>query len=56
MPRAIDKAARRWPNETRSKLLVRLVDAGAAALEEIDERAVRQRHDARFHGVVAALQ
>jgi hypothetical protein len=30
--RALDLAAQRWPNETRSKLLVRLVQAGRNAL------------------------
>lgn len=32
--RALDLAARRWPNEARSRLLVRLVQAGSSALEE----------------------
>lgn len=32
--RALDLAARRWPNETRSKLLIRLVQAGSSALTE----------------------
>lgn len=31
--RALDLAARRWPNEPRSKLLLRLVQAGSNALE-----------------------
>lgn len=31
---ALDLAARRWPNEPRSKLLVRLVQAGSNALKE----------------------
>ena len=44
--RAIDKAARRWPDEPRSKLLLRLVAAGDAALEEADDSAARQRQDA----------
>ena len=43
--RAIDKAARRWPDEPRSKLLLRLVDAGEAALEQVEDLAVRQRQD-----------
>ena len=44
--RAIDKAARRWPDEPRSKLLLRLVDAGGAALEQVEDLAARQRQDA----------
>ena len=44
--RAIDKAARRWPDEPRSKLLLRLVDVGGAALERVDDLASRQRQDA----------
>ncbi len=44
--RAIDKAARRWPDESRSKLLLRLVDAGGAALERVDDLASSQRQDA----------
>jgi len=32
--RALDVAARRWPNEARSKLLIRLVQAGGDALAE----------------------
>jgi hypothetical protein len=45
--RAIDQAARRWPGETRSKLLLLLlVDAGSAALEEGLDLATRQRQEA----------
>lgn len=44
--RAIDKAAKRWPDEPRSKLLLRLVDAGGAALEEVDDLATRKRQAA----------
>jgi hypothetical protein len=43
---AIDAAARRWPDEPRSKLLLRLVDAGAAALEEGRDATVRERRAA----------
>lgn len=32
--RALDDAAKRWPGESRSRLLVRLIDAGALALAE----------------------
>ncbi|HEU0190398.1 MAG TPA: hypothetical protein VFR17_03875 [Mycobacterium sp.] len=31
--RALDLAARRWPGESRSKLLLRLVDVGGGTLE-----------------------
>lgn len=32
--RALDLAARRWPGESRSKLLVRLLRVGSAALDQ----------------------
>ena len=35
--RAIDRAATRWPGEPRSKLLLRLVDAGNQALERREQ-------------------
>ena len=41
--RALDLAARRWPNETRSKLLLRLVQAGSDALEEGRTEAAHHR-------------
>lgn len=40
---AIDVAAQRWPNESRSKLLLRLVDAGREALEQRREAVIRHR-------------
>jgi len=43
---AIDRAARRWPGEPRSKLLLRLVDAGSAALEQGVDAAMRDRQAA----------
>jgi hypothetical protein len=43
---AIDLAARRWPGEPRSKLLLRLVDMGGAALEQGMGDAARQRQEA----------
>lgn len=46
MARAIDRAAQRWPGEPRAKLLLRLVAAGRAAIEEEDELAVRRRRQA----------
>ena len=44
--RAIDKAARRWPGEPRSKLLLLLIDAGSGALEKGLDLATRQREEA----------
>lgn len=44
--RAIDRAARRWPGESRSKLLLLLVDAGDAALGSAVDLATRQRREA----------
>ena len=41
--RALDRAARRWPGEPRSRLLVRLVEAGGTLLEA-GERADTQDH------------
>lgn len=43
---ALDVAARRWPQEPQSKLLVRLVQAGGAVLEQQDNEAVRRRRAA----------
>jgi len=44
--RAIDNAAKRWPHEPRSKLLLRLVDAGGAALAQFDDLAKSKRQQA----------
>ena len=41
--RALDLAAQRWPGEPRSRLLIRLVQAGSDALEEQRSEAVRHR-------------
>lgn len=41
--RALDVAAQRWPAEPRSKLLLRLVDAGGAALEQEHAETARRR-------------
>lgn len=42
--RALDAAAKRWPGESRSKLLLRLVHAGEQELAKAeDERALRRR-------------
>ncbi|MGH3685624.1 MAG: hypothetical protein ACRDRU_27770 [Pseudonocardiaceae bacterium] len=41
--RAIDLAAQRWPGEPRSKLLLRLLDVGGAALEQRQATAIRDR-------------
>jgi len=43
MARALDLAARRWPDEPRSKLLIRLVQAGSHALEEGRTEDARHR-------------
>ena len=43
---ALDLAARRWPGEPRSKLLLHLVDVGAATLDSEDVRAGNRRRDA----------
>jgi hypothetical protein len=40
--RALDAAARRWPGEPRSKLLLRLLRAGEVSISEA-ERSVAQR-------------
>ncbi len=44
--RAIDRAAKRWPDEPRSKLLLRLVHAGGAALGQVDDLAMSKRQQA----------
>lgn len=41
--RALDRAAARWPGEPRGKLLVRLVQAGSAALADESREIVRRR-------------
>ncbi len=41
--RALDVAARRWPNEPRSRLLLRLVAAGSNALEKGGTEEARLR-------------
>lgn len=41
--RALDLAARRWPNESRSKLLLRLVRAAGSALEEAEAETSLRR-------------
>jgi hypothetical protein len=37
--RALDRAAQRWPGESRAKLLVRLVEAGGENLESAEQTA-----------------
>lgn len=46
MAHALDLAARRWPRESRSKLLLRLLRTGSAALEQERSEASRGRLDA----------
>lgn len=41
--RALDRAAKRWPGEPRSKLLVRLLTAGGQALQQ-EDRTGREAH------------
>ncbi len=43
---AIDLAAQRWPGESRSKLLLRLLDAGGTALEQRQAVAIQERRAA----------
>jgi len=43
---AIDIAAQRWPGEPRSKLLLRVVDAGSAALEQQEHQVTDTHRDA----------
>jgi hypothetical protein len=40
---ALDAAARRWPGEPRSKLLARLIHAGATSLQLDQDEAVTSR-------------
>lgn len=46
MARALDLAARRWPGEPRSKLLLRLLAAAGAALEQGEDLRKRERQEA----------
>lgn len=48
LARALDDAAVRWPNEkeARTRLLVRLVEAGHRAITEEDEARAERRRDA----------
>jgi hypothetical protein len=43
---ALDIAALRWPGESRSKLLLRLLHVGSAALEQQRNEAARRRLEA----------
>jgi hypothetical protein len=42
---ALDRAAKRWPGEPRSRLLLRLIEVGGGALEH-DERVEDDAHRA----------
>jgi len=44
--RALDLAERRWPNEPRSKLLLRLLHAGGTVLEQGQSEEIRSRVEA----------
>lgn len=46
MAHALDIAARRWPSEPRSKLLLRLLHAGSAVLEQGRSEEFRSRVEA----------
>lgn len=46
MAHALDLAARRWPHEPRSKLLLRLLRTGGAALEQERSEAGRGQLEA----------
>jgi len=43
---ALDRAARRWPDEPRSRLLLRLVQMGSEALDQGIEEETARRRDA----------
>jgi len=43
---ALDIAARRWPNEPRSQLLLRLLHAGSAVLKDAQSEQMRSRAEA----------
>jgi hypothetical protein len=49
---ALDAAARRWPDDaaSRSRLLLRLVEAGARAIDEEHRHARRRAAVDRTHG------
>jgi hypothetical protein len=44
--RALDEAARRWPQEPRGRLVVRLVEEGRRAISDERERAIEERRRA----------
>lgn len=46
MAHALDLAAQRWPREPRSKLLLRLLRTGSAALEQEHGKTVRAQLEA----------
>ena len=46
MAHALDIAARRWPSEPRPKLLLRLLQAGGAVLEQGRSEEIRSRVEA----------
>lgn len=43
---ALDFAARRWPGESRSGLLLRLVQAGSSSLDQADAEETQRRRAA----------
>lgn len=56
LERALDEAAVRWPKETRSRLLRRIISAGVAAAAESDDndRALRMAAIRRMQGNYAS--
>jgi len=54
---ALDAAARRWPEDSRSRLLLRLVEAGEHAISDERERQRARRRAAvqRTHGQFRGL-
>ena len=48
--RALNAAAQRWPDEPRSRLIVRAIVAGAESLTDADVTAQRQAAIARLAG------
>ena len=55
--RALDRAAERWPGESRGRLLVRLIEAGGQVLSgsEDDERAAHRAAVLAVSGGFAGL-
>lgn len=48
--RALDLAAKRWPGEPRPRLVLRLIEQGAAQLEETNAAVLARRRAAVLSG------